>query len=214
VPSDFYERLAINVQKPWEILLVEAHDPPVSSVWHRVNDQKFEADPMLINPADTLRVSVYLTNMDVDRPTQDQINASLPTWSTHIMNLRSITVNKNILSEEAQRMWGVTITLYGWSLVITLVLSILFMAEYAHLLYETRIKSSKQWVVVVWLVVVGFLSVAASESIATYVAPTLMLRLTGISALINVPFIAANLFMLVYLWWEAYLARTKRGIVP
>jgi hypothetical protein len=204
LPSDFVENLSINVSKPWSILTVVANDPPVSSNWHRVSDQKFEADPPLINPGDEVRANVYLTNTELDHPSQSEINDIDLGWATHVVNLRKIEVRENIITSESSHVWGAVIYLYGWGLVATIVLSVLFMSEYIYLLYNTIIITNPRYKVIIWIVSVGLLSVAAAESLATYLFPTFIYKIFGTLNWMNIPWIAANFGLLVYLWWRAY----------
>jgi hypothetical protein len=209
VPSDFYEKLSINSNKPWIILFVVSNDPPVNSVWHKVNDQKFEADPLLLNPGDSVHVNVYVTNSEVDQPSMSELQNIGLRWSAHILNLKDINIKPNVFSELPHEMWGAIIMLYGWGLVLTLILSMLFLAEYVYLLFGTVIASGPLWKVILSILGSGFLSLAASESISTYVFPNVFLRVSGISTSMNVPWIVANFVLLLYLWWKSAVARTR-----
>ena len=204
IPSDYYEKLAVNCLKPWVILSIVANDAPVSSVWHRTDDQKFEAEPTLLNPGDAVRVSVYLTNPEVERPSQEQINDIGLRWSAHILNLSDIQTRPNILTAESSAMWGPRIELYGWGLVSTIVLSLIFMVEYVHFLNKIGLTRSQEWLLILCVVGTGFLSVAASESISTYLFPSLLVKISGVPHWMNLPWILLNFCTLMCLWWRAF----------
>src|SRR5208283_384539 len=69
IPSDFYENLSINVDKEWKILLAKNSTGKEHPVWKKVNDQKFEASPELLNPGDSITVNVYATPNPRPNPT-------------------------------------------------------------------------------------------------------------------------------------------------
>ena len=203
-PHDIYDNISINATKPWKILSIVANDAPVSSDWHRVNDQKFEAKKLLLNPGDSIKVNVYLTNTEIDQPSQEQTNNIGLSWSARILNLKVIDMRSDFPHIEAGSMWFAHIELYGWGLVVTLALSILFMTNYMYLMYDYIFHSKQKWLGIICIVSVGFLSVAASESISTYLFPSLYIKIVGASNWMNIPWIIVNFVGLAYLWWKSY----------
>jgi len=144
IPSDFYENLSINVDKEWKILLAKNSTGKEHPVWKKVNDQKFEASPELLNPGDSITVNVYATN--TQHLTQDQTLHQLqilqelnPIWSAHILNLKSITESTNPITEITRDPFSTVapiVLLYGSALVVASVGAIFFMTIYINLLYS------------------------------------------------------------------------------
>ncbi len=200
LPTDFYEPLTINVDRPWSVIAVVSNDAPVSSKWHRINDQQFEADRTLINPGDSVRVSVYLTNTEIEHPTKTQMKDLNLNWATRVANLRQITVRENIFLAEAKDYWGVVTIFYGWRLVFFVALSMIFMAEYVNLLYRIVMLVRPKFEVVIWVVFAGLLSGTASDGITELIFPSVLTKLAGVSWY-NFPMIFLNLILLTYLWW-------------
>lgn len=64
LPSDFFENLSINVETPWKIVAVEngGFFRGVTLKWKRISDTRFEAAPALLNPGDSVPVTIYLTD--------------------------------------------------------------------------------------------------------------------------------------------------------
>lgn len=209
VPSDFYEPLSINVNKPWSILGVVANDPPVSSKWHRVNDQKFEAEGALINPGDDVRVNVYLTNTEIQNPSRAQINDIDLNWATHVANLRQISVRENIFASSAKDYWGVTTIFYGWRTVFFILFSVIFMALYVSLMYKIVLIVRPEIEVIAWVVLAGLISCSASDGLTEILFPSIFTKTVGLSWY-NYPAIALSLILLLYLLVMNF--RAKRAV--
>jgi hypothetical protein len=128
IPSDYYENLAINVSPPWKILTVINPSGTVINpsgqehyVWKKVNDQQFQVSPELLNPGDTIICILVGENTQYEHPAlKQQLNPN-PYWSAHILNLRSITVQKNPETEikEDPIKLPFTVVLYGSTLIGT-----------------------------------------------------------------------------------------------
>ena len=61
MPGDFYEKLNVTVEKPWRIIAVENRPslPQELAVkWKRQTDGKFEAEPILLDPGDRIKMNV------------------------------------------------------------------------------------------------------------------------------------------------------------
>jgi hypothetical protein len=213
IPSDFYEPLSINVDGSWKILLVKDDLREEHPIWKRVNDHKFEAVPELLNPDDAISVSVYTTNTQNDHPQLAQLK---PWWSTHILNLKSITVKNNQLNfsdELAQnpvnKLVPIVVFLYGPGLLSTSIGTIFFMVIYMRLLYQLKIITRARWSSIAAIVGVSIISVTSSESMTTYFFPDIFTRLTGVYNWLNMPWIILNLVVLMWLSWKAL--RAARG---
>jgi hypothetical protein len=92
LPSDYHEKLSITVNKPWKIVAVEnSHDffQAIELRWKRIANDKFEAEPALLNPGDNVSTNVYLTNTRFASAsaTEKQPEARVE-WNARITNLR------------------------------------------------------------------------------------------------------------------------------
>ena len=205
IPADFYENLSINVDKPWRILLVKniTTRGAAHAVWQKVNDQKFQVKPDLLNPQEVIFASVYATNTQ-SHP--DEHLVLKPHWSTHILNLKAITERKRIEFEDA---W-IIVFLYGRNLILTVVGTIFFMFVYINLLYYVGALKTHRWQGVVAIIVVSIISFSSSEAMATYVLPNIFYSLAGgISHWMNLPPILANLGVLLWLSVKAWRVHAR-----
>ena len=209
IPSDFYEPLSINVPKPWKILLVKNTGGEKFPVWKKINDQRFQASPKLLNPGDSITISLYATNTENDHLTVMQAFQLKPTWKAHILNLQAITEQPNPLTVTAGdpflKFEPFIVYLYGTPFITTIGGSILFMIVYIHLLYYLKIITVARWQSIAAIVGVGILSLASSEAISTYLFPTVLIRMFGVNNLINMPWIVINFVLLAWLFAKAYV---------
>jgi hypothetical protein len=206
VPADFYEKLAINVSDQWKILLVRNSNGTTTPMWTRVNDQKFEASPELLNPGDQISIDAYATNTKLSELSFSQVYDLKPSWSAHILNLKSITEQKNSILESAHDpLYTVTPIVYlsGSALATTLLGATLFMAVYIRLLYHLDFITSSRLGSIAAIIGVGALSLASSEAMATYLFPNFFYQMFGINHWLNMPLIILNFISLVVLSWKA-----------
>jgi hypothetical protein len=217
IPSDYYTNLSINVDKQWKILAVINATWAERPVWKKVTDQQFEASPELLNPGDTITVFLYVTNTEHERLAQQQLIQLKPTWSAHILNLKSITEVTNPFVEIVRDpliKFPFVVVLYGSGLMVTLFGTIFLMIIYINLLYDLSYLKGSRWQSVGAMIGVGILSLTSSEAMTTYLFPNIWVRLTGgISNWLNMPWIVLNLVMLVWLSWKAWNARA-RSLLP
>jgi hypothetical protein len=210
IPSDYYTNLSINVDKQWKILAVINATGAERPVWKKVTDQQFEASPELLNPRDAITVVLYVTNTEHERLVQEQVTQLKPTWSAHILNLRSISEARNPIQEmnaDPFINFPFFVLLYGSALIIMLCGTIFLMIIYINLLYDLSVLKGGRWQSVGAIIGVGMLSLTSSESMTTYLFPNIWVRLTGISNWLNMPWIVLNLVLLVWLSWKAWNAR-------
>lgn len=206
IPSDYIEPISITVKKPWKIVSVNNWlSTGLQFNWIRVSDNKYIANPALINPGDMSWIYIYLTNTD-----SSGINAELPSnieeiikWDARIINLRSFSKNNyEELDKYYTPTWGIVVNLFGWSAVFVLVCMPLFLILYLYLLQKTGILidwSLRSYIVVF---VLSILSLTASESMATYLFGT-YLTLIGVNHWLNAPPILIHSICLIYLWIKA-----------
>ena len=212
VPADYYENLAINVNPPWKILTVLNPSANDHHVWKKVNDQQFKVSPELLNPGDTIFCVLVAENTQYEHPTlQQQLNPN-PYWSAHILNLRSITVQKKpeaAIAEDPIKL-PVTVVLYGSTLIGTVLLIIFFMTIYINLLNDLGYIGGTRWKTFGSVLIVSMISLTASEAMTTYLFPNSYSRLTsGVSHWLNMPWIVLNFVLLVWLTWKAWKGRAR-----
>jgi hypothetical protein len=133
-----------------------------------------------------------------------------PFWAAHILNLRSITAQKNVFSEITQDpliKFPFVVALYGTALILTIFGTIFLMIIYINLLYYLGYIRSGRWQSVGAIIGVSAISLTSSEAMTTYLFPSIVVRLTGISNWLNMPWIVLNLVVLVWLSWKAWKAR-------
>lgn len=212
VPTDFFEKLAVNVNKDWKILLVKNIDGSNMPAWAKVNDQKFEATPTLLNPGDEIKIDLYATNIQVDKPSFAEVSALKPTWSAHILNLKSIAQQQNpFLNASRDPLVGIVpfiVLLQGSGLAATLSGAVFFTAIYLHLLFRLNVIGAGRLRAMLAIVGVAALSLTSSEAMATYLFPNILNRISGIDPWLNMPWIILNFIVLVVLSWKV---RTTAG---
>jgi hypothetical protein len=214
IPSDFYEKLSINVGKEWNILLVENTGGKSKPIWTKVNNEKFEASPELLNPKDSINILLYATNTKLGHLTYEQSENLKPFWTAHILNLESITQQPNVFAEVNAdpmiKIVPVAVQLYGTALVATLAATIFFMVIYIRLLYKLDVIRNSSWQSIVAIIVVAMISLTSSEAMTTYLFPSVLAKLGGVNHWFNIPFIVLNLVALVWLIWKTREAHGRR----
>jgi hypothetical protein len=205
VPSDYHERLSVNVERPWKIVAVENGDIiGVPFRWTRVSDTRFEADPALLNPGDLVSANVYLTNTRFEaQSTPDKQPEAQVEWRVRITNLRGFSIAPSLLERLQARSFGATVRLSGWSLIFTIVSAALFQAVYLHLLSRARFLRQWTWRAIVLVVGASLLSFAAAESSATYIFGAPLAPFESVDHWINSPWIALHVVVLVLLYLRA-----------
>jgi hypothetical protein len=212
LPSDYHEKLSIGVQNPWKIVSVENSHDIASSIelrWKRVSDTRFEAEPALLNPGDTVSTNVYLTNA---RFTGIQMTEKHPEaqieWRARITNLRAFTEKPAIWPRPVNT---IDVHLTGWALVFTIIVAALFQAFYVHMLSRAGLLRLWAWRSIALVVGASLLSFAAAESSATYFFGHPLGKLIGVGVdhWLNAPWIILHALALTLLYW-----RTTRGWRP
>jgi hypothetical protein len=222
-PTDYFEKLSLNVAPPFRILSVVNHSLESSAwiplTWHKVDDRKFEADSALLNPGDSVWVNVYLTKVDLapgDTWTTTDSNPSKLQWNGRITNLREFTPELSVFDKEAesQKLFPVFVFLSGGALIFTILSFFVTFSTYLLLLSKYRPLLSNLSFSVPAILVASFLSLSASEAAATYLFGSLMTDSTGVSNWLNAPWLLLNAVALIALAWisqtQAVLAGNRR----
>jgi hypothetical protein len=206
LPTDFYENLSVTVDRPWKIIAVENKEflsPEIRLRWKRVNDTRFEAEPVLLNPGDRVDPVVYLTDtefVDMGSPTSAAgRKGPVLRWNARIANLRGFSDPPDLLANES----GIVVQLSGWALPFTLFAAVLFQALYMQLLSRAGFLPDWSWRSTSLVLCASLLAFAAAESSATYLFPNYLTRMTGVNHWLNAPWIVAHVFALLFLYWKA-----------
>ena len=206
-PKDYTEPFTITVHKPWKIIAVE--DIKSSNIqfhWKRIDDNKFEATPILLNPADSVGTYVYVTNTGPSG--WDVENKNLEPkidWNARIINLQAISSPPPILqtySKYAKTQWGILVYLGGWSLIFTICGMLLFQAFHIHLLFENdSFKNREGWKILCWILGSSLISLCAAEALSTYMFGSIFeLIYGGINHWFNFPPILLLFIFSAYLF--------------
>jgi len=193
-PKDYTEPLTVRVHKPWKIIAVE--DVKSSNIqfhWKRIDDNKFEANPILLNPADSIATYVYVTNTDSLGVEMENKNLEPKIeWNTRIINLQGISPPPPILqtfSKYVKIQWGILIYLGGWSLIFTICGMLLFQAFHIHLMLENNsFKNGEGWKTLCWILGSSLVSLCAAEALSTYMFGSILeLVYGGVNHWMNFP---------------------------
>lgn len=92
LPTEIHDNFSLNTQEPWSIIAISGSDwdnIAILPTWKKINDWKFEALPVLLNPGDRIWATVYLTR---DSGVSFNKGNEKPTvfWKGHVVNLTSI----------------------------------------------------------------------------------------------------------------------------
>jgi hypothetical protein len=207
LPSDYYEKISVNVKKPWKILAVGSDDliRDIEFKWNRVSDEQFEAVPALLNPGDMVSTNVYITNTE-HRKLQTHEKGAKPEveWRARIVNMTAFTYPPDVFSQLGNYRWGVIVDLSGWAVPFMIGAAMLFLALYLHLLSGTSLLRGMRVTAIITVLGASFLSFAAAESMATYLFGNTRSALFGIGVdhWMNAPWIilhAGGLLVILYL---------------
>jgi hypothetical protein len=192
LPGDFYEKLSVTVDKPWKIVAVENRTgflPEELTVnWKRRTDTTFEAEPLLLNPGDSIWMNVYVTDPEFSGSAPTKLDPNQPAihWKVRIANLRGFSAPADPFADSD---YGLEVRLSGWGVPFTLISTALFLALYIHLLSQAGILKSWTWPSIALVACASLLAVSAAEGCAAYIFPTQLTRLLGVQDWLNVSII-------------------------
>jgi len=209
VPSDYHEKLSVNVGKPWRIVSVENSNEFYRGVqlrWRRVSDTRFEAEAALLTPGDIVSTNVYLTNTQFTGASspEKQPDATVE-WTARITNLRAFVQPPGLLERVRQRSFGVDVHLSGWALPFTIFAALVFEAVYLHLLGRARFLRGWTSRSIALVLAASLLSFAAAESSATYFFGDPLNEVLGLpmNHWLNAPWIVLHAVAVGVLYWKA-----------
>lgn len=211
VPSDYTEPLTVSVRPPWKIMAVENGKDFPSEVylrWRRLDDAKFEATPALLNPGDLVVTHVYITNTKLQTIVDGQTSTEpIIEWKARIVNLRSFYEPPSIFDRAAPYFWGIHIQLSGWAFPFTIIVALLFQAFYLHLLSQGSLLSGWGTRSIFLVLATSLLSLAAAESMATYIFGNQLTAMFGVDHRLNAPPIILHILVLAFLYWRSSARR-------
>lgn len=184
LPSDYTEPLSVTVSSPWSILNVANAIPGMAGwpafQWSRVSDNKFVAQPALLNPGDLVDLKVFVTDptaIDGVKPPPPKL-----TWSARIINLSEFTHPEspfNRIRRESS-LFGVSVYIPGNGVLFIL-------GQFAVYLGLWLVLFQRAGLFMPWTrwsvglpILVALLSLASSEAMSTYIIGGPLTDLTGI----------------------------------
>jgi len=203
LPTDIFDNLSIHVGEPWKIIAVSNYGHELKTFipmeWKRISDTEFQAEKALINPGDTVWAKVYVTNTSYDPNTKKDNSTPKIEWSGRVSNLKKFTETPTFIDEIKKNLWFVQIELTGWSMIFFLFSSTIYQTLYFVLLPQAGFFCPWKWKATGIALLATLLSLSASEAESTYLYPTYIMRLIGISHWLNAPWIILNSLFLIYL---------------
>ncbi len=177
LPTDFHEKVSVNVTAPWAIIAIENSKSILHGVafeWKQVNPQRFEATPTLLNPGDSTSSVVYLTNPSLGQLTDvKSLDEPKITWNARIVNLRTIEETKALSEEWISRLTGSLrffVFLSGKKLWFVWIAGLANFGFLIHLLDRSKILPSKwNWKSIIMIVFAAAMSASAAECSGTYI---------------------------------------------
>jgi hypothetical protein len=196
LPGDIYEPFSIKAQVPWKIVnVVPSYDDyGLKWKWNIPGNDVASAEKALLNPGDTVWVTVYLTS-DVAAPKSDKPKIE---WAGRVVNMKDIIVRDPQKELEAEM--GSVVVVLGTSNIIFILIYVFIHSTLALLLLKRakllNFRNSNSYFFAAISILIG---VCASEALATYFFPS---YLSGdFSYLMNMPVIILDFIMLVGLYY-------------
>lgn len=170
LPADIHEPISVNVDAPWRILAVVPEPLGLKLTWRRISDQRFEAQPSLINPGDSIWVRIYLENPSlVGSRLPFQLDVK-PRWESRIVNMRGITSEPKIdidsILNRARPIGPIGVYLDTREIAFVLAVSAALMLSNLYLLISIGISRWTNWKVMLAFVGQALVCVSAAESLS------------------------------------------------
>jgi hypothetical protein len=222
LPSDFVSNLSLKVAPPWQIVTIKnassSHGNTIPVKWLKVTDREFQAPPTLLNPGDIIWVKVFLNDPALNGVKAENI-VPIPKlqWGGHIINLTKFSYPPNITTRVKQRTayFPFVVSLEGSALLFTIVIFLASLSLYLVLMQKA--KAFERWNIksAVVMILLTFISLASAEAAATYIFGSMFTDIFGVSNMLNVPWIVANIFLIFFMffyfrngrsihdWWPA-----------
>jgi hypothetical protein len=214
LPSDYFENLSVSVEAPFKILSVTSGEGPVQLRWNRVSDQRFEAEPALLNPSDSVFVQVYLTD-GANRPElRAAVFPDIPiTWAARITNLPAITEPVPSLSLTSGGGF-VVIHVVDWWATFLVAVALVFFVGYVQLMGASALLPTLRPLSLGLLVGASLLSFAAAESITHLLSGGYLPGLLSPWNALNGTVLLIHLAVFGFLLWRSRKKPAPPGEAP
>ena len=211
LPSDYYENLSVSVPNPWKILAVTNSVENSSYIglnWKRVSENKFEAEPALLNPGDVINPIIYLTNDKYvvnSNESSNKLDKKQIEWKARILNLRALQEPPDRLTSYREPSFGIFVYLFGWPLLFTIVSALIFQSLYLHLMHQGGFLKKFGIQEIGLIVASSLLSFSNAEASSSYLfgIGNFATPVTGVGHWLNAPPILLHVLALVYLLHRA-----------
>lgn len=105
--NDFLEKLTVVFPKRWQIIgLDSSHsDPPeFRPIWEKIDNNKIQLKPILINPKDKFDLNIYLSDNKDEKFEMNEVqNVLQGTWTVRIPNLSKIDIQDPVTRKLKQK---------------------------------------------------------------------------------------------------------------
>lgn len=203
LPSDMSEPLSIVSDDQWSIVAISNHvssDGPTLK-WHTISDQQDQSDPILLNPGDSVWLTVYLSwkgNGEIPQPDKAPIH-----WRARINNLREITTAPDMEAQLA-KLGPITVHIFGLGIPFILLQFLIYNGLSIALL--VRSDFIKKNVPITWASIpfVGIINICAAEAGTTYVFGSEPLVSIPTDNIVNLPPLLGNIALIIFLGIMAF----------
>lgn len=219
IPTDFVEPLTISIQNPWKIINITNSKPSNSYKsfnWSRSTNNQFTAKPTLLNPGDTFKFNIYLTNPEINANTGEDVIAffslrNLLNIDTRIINLDKFTTTEKEKNKQPfYASWGLPISMCheGFSFTFILIVSPILFTTYLYILRDVSYLSDLSSRSLLIIAFFGLISFSGIESLATILFGEYQCSIDGIykythsSNWLNVPPVVINSIIFIYLLYR------------
>ncbi|MDE2259752.1 MAG: hypothetical protein KGK17_05440 [Betaproteobacteria bacterium] len=206
-PSDYAENLSITVNSPWKIIAIENPAQNFQNIvhveWRKISSNKFEAQPILLNPGELIYAEVFCTNPTlIDNNSVVNTPAPEIKWNGHITNLDHFSYPENPVAREVNRLGGIGIIveLSGKSLVFFIVAFSVCFLTFLILMKRAVMLNFKMARTYFFVLMAALFSQASSEAESTYIFGSLVTDIYGIPNALNIGIIVLNFCVLLALF--------------
>jgi hypothetical protein len=170
LPTDIHEPISVSIDAPWRILAILPEPIGLKLNWARVSDQRFEAQPALINPGDSVWVRIYLENpTPADNEGKFLLDVK-PRWEARIVNMQGFTARPkpdiDSILNGSRASGPINVFLDGREVAFVLAASAALMLSNLYLFLSIGLSRWPNWKVMLVFVSQALVSVSAAESMS------------------------------------------------
>ena len=171
MPEDFIENLEFIPMNNWDIVAIDNMGSIPNNInieWRKTSTETYEMVPTLLNPGDSFKVNVLLSNKNYNaEEVQSNLSAKnnlMGHWSSRIRNIINIKINP--LYQEGG--YGPFVILYGMNLVFVLAFATLLSILTILILIKREIIQKINFKDILIIVFAFGISLSSSEVIGFY----------------------------------------------